>query len=74
MSDDPQLDAESFDEDMLGTDPVTSDQASTDFPPERLVGVPFADADVTDESFEERYAQEEPELTQTDVDDRDADL
>jgi hypothetical protein len=63
MSDDPQDDAESFDEDMIGGDrAVTADQVEVDFPPERPHGIQFADADVTDESMEERLAQEEPEV------------
>ena len=59
---DEQDGAEQFDEDLLGTDdPVTSDEATSEFPADHWSGVPFADADVTDESFEERTAQEEPE-------------
>lgn len=55
--------AEQFDEDLVGgDDPVTSDEASVDFPPDRPVGLPFADADVTDESLAERHAREEPEV------------
>jgi hypothetical protein len=64
MSDfiDEQTAAEQFDEEVTASeDPVTSDEVRTDYPSERLHGVPFADADVTDESFEERSAQEEPE-------------
>jgi hypothetical protein len=67
MSDfDEQEVAEQFDEDVTGLDdPVTSDEvAADDYPPDRLHGVPFADADVTDESFEDRTAQEEPEQPQ----------
>jgi hypothetical protein len=74
MSDDSQQGAESIDEDMIGGDSVvTSDQSEEDFPPERPHGIQFADADVTDESFEERTAQETPELTEWDIDVRDAD-
>jgi hypothetical protein len=40
---------------------VNSDEVLADYPPDHLAGVPFADADVTDESFDERTAQEEPE-------------
>lgn len=66
MSDDSQDWAESFDEDMIGGDsPVTSDQVEVDFPPERPHGIQFADADVTDESFAERSAQEQPEVSST---------
>ena len=48
---------------MIGGDDsaVTSDQAEEDYPPDELRGVPFADADVTDESFAERTEQELPE-------------
>jgi hypothetical protein len=78
MSDDPQDTAEDFDEDVVGRDDgVLSEEADPDFPPEEPVGLPFADADVTDESFAEREAQEEPEVWQprlvTDEDD-DADV
>jgi hypothetical protein len=59
---DEQSGAEQFDEDVTGLDdPVTSDEVRPDYPPDHLEGVPFADADVTDESFEERTEQEEPE-------------
>lgn len=61
--DDEQFGAEQLDEDTTGLDrPVTSDETQVDFPPERLEGVPFADADVTDESFADRLAQEEAEV------------
>ncbi len=63
MSDDSQDRAESFDEDMIGGEsPVTSDQVEVDFPPEAPHGIQFADADVTDESFADRSAQELPEV------------
>ncbi len=64
MSDfiDDQSGAEQLDEEVTGLDdPVTSDEVAADYPPDHLEGVPFADADVTDESFEERTAQEEPD-------------
>ena len=64
MSDpnDSQSGAEQLDEEVTGLDePVTGDEARADYPPDHLEGVPFADADVTDESFEDRLAQEEPE-------------
>jgi hypothetical protein len=64
MSDlnDDQSGAEQLDEDLTGVEePVTSDEVLVEYPPDHLEGVPFADADVTDESFEERTAQEEPE-------------
>ncbi len=61
-SNDEQYGAEQLDEDVTGLeDPVTSDEVRPDYPPDHLEGVPFADADVTDESFEDRVAQEEPE-------------
>ena len=63
MSDDPQDTAEDFDEDVVGRDdPVLSEEASPDFPPDHLQGVPHADADVTDESLAERTLQEQPEV------------
>ncbi len=64
MSDlnDDQSGAEQLDEEVTGLDePVTSDEVQLDYPPDHLEGVPFADADVTDESFEERSAREQPE-------------
>jgi hypothetical protein len=55
--------AESVDEEMVGTDAVTSDEVGAfDDAPDRPVGLPFADADVTDESFAERAAREVPEV------------
>jgi hypothetical protein len=63
MSDDPQDTAEDFDEDVTGRDdPVLSEEASTEFPPEQPLGIPFADADVTDESFAERQRQQQPDV------------
>jgi len=61
---DEQDQAESFDEEMLGEDPVTSDEIvdPAEWPPSRPHGLQFADADVTDESFAERTLQEEPEI------------
>ncbi|MEO6123311.1 MAG: hypothetical protein ABIR32_06340, partial [Ilumatobacteraceae bacterium] len=44
-----------------------------DFPPDSPVGIPFADADVTDESFAERSLQEQPEVNERDIDIVDAD-
>jgi len=66
MSDpvDEQSGAARFDEEVTGLErPVTSDEVRPDYPPDHLEGVPFADADVTDESFEDRLAQEQPEQT-----------
>ena len=62
MSDEQDA-AESVDEDMVGGDPVTSDEigAFGDSPGDP-VGLPFADADVTDESFAQRTARELPEV------------
>ena len=66
---DSQDQAENFDEDMTGSDPVSIDQmgfeADGDWPPARPHGIQFADADVTDESFAERSLQEEPEVWET---------
>ena len=59
---DDQSGAEQLDEEVTGMDdPVTSDEVRPDYPPDHLEGVPFADADVTDESFEDRLAQTQPE-------------
>jgi hypothetical protein len=60
---DEQDTAESVDEEMVGTDAVTSDEVGAfDDAPDRPVGLPFADADVTDESFAERVAREVPDV------------
>jgi hypothetical protein len=74
MSDDEQSSAEAFDEDVLGEDPVTSDELNglDEWPPSRPHGLQYADADVTDESFAERSLQEEPEVWETDAADPDA--
>ncbi len=62
MSDEQDA-AESVDEEMVGADAVTSDEEG-EFgdAPDRPVGLPFADADVTDESFAERVAREIPDV------------
>jgi hypothetical protein len=61
---DEQDAAESVDEEVVGTDAVTSDEVGAfDDAPDRPVGLPFADADVTDESFAERTARELPEVS-----------
>ena len=55
--------AESVDEEMVGVDAVTSDEVGAfDDSPDRPVGLPFADADVTDESLAERVAREVPDV------------
>ena len=55
--------AETVDEETVGADPVTSDEVGAfDDAPDRPVGLPFADADVTDESLAERAAREIPEV------------
>ena len=55
--------AESVDEEMRGADALTSDEVGAfDDAPDRPVGLPFADADVTDESLAERAAREIPDL------------
>jgi hypothetical protein len=62
MSDEQDA-AESVDEEMVGSDAVTSDEVGAfDDAPDRPVGLPFADADVTDESLAERAAREVPEV------------
>jgi len=74
MSNDPQDWAEDTDDEMIGgADAVTSDEVKVDFPPDSPVGLPFADADVTDESFAERSLQEQPEVSERDIDLADAD-
>lgn len=61
MSDEQDV-AESVDEEMVGTDAVTSDEMGAfGDAPDRPVGLPFADADVTDESMADRAAREVPE-------------
>ena len=67
MSNDDQDQAEALDEEMIGDDPVTSDEVGglDEWPPARPRGLPFADADVTDESVAERLRQEEPEVWET---------
>ena len=63
--------AESVDEEMVGVDAVTSDEVGAfDDAPDHPVGIPFADADVTDESLAERVAREIPDI----VDDPDEPL
>ena len=67
MSEDPQDAAEQVDEDVLGADAlddesVTSDEAPAQVPADEPMGLPFADADVTDESISDRHEREEPEV------------
>jgi hypothetical protein len=64
MTDDPQDLAEQFDEDASGHNTVTAEDEPLDLPPDRPLGIPFADADVTDESLADRAAREEPEVWQ----------
>ncbi len=73
MSNDDQDMAESLDDEMVGSDVLGSDEVNVDFIPETPRGIPFADADVTDESFADRSLQEEPEVSARDIDERDAD-
>jgi hypothetical protein len=47
---------------------ILSDETVIDFPPDRPLGIEHADADVTDESFEQRVAQEEPDVWETEFD------
>jgi hypothetical protein len=56
--------AEAVDEEeAFGAEQATSDMnGSVDPIPERPMGIPFADADVTDESVADRAAREEPEV------------
>jgi hypothetical protein len=41
---------------------VLSEDDHIDLPPDAPLGLPFADADVTDESLADRHAREEPEV------------
>ena len=68
MSDDPQDIAEGYDEDVVGQEePVLSDDLPADQDPlDDPRGLPFADADVTDESLAERVAREQPEAWEVD--------
>jgi hypothetical protein len=62
MSDEQDV-AESVDEERRGTDAVTSDERGSFGPaPDEPVGLPFADADVTDESLAERADRENPDF------------
>jgi len=55
--------AESVDEEMVGTDAVTSDEVGAfDDAPDRPVVLPFANAAVTDESLAECVARETPDF------------
>ena len=59
---DEQDGAESVDEEMVGADAVTSDGGGVRHDaPDRPVGLPFADADVTDESFTDTGPRGTPE-------------
>lgn len=59
---DEQDGAEQVDEDViLGDDQLYDEAEEENFPPNHLSGVPFADADVTDESLADRLRQMEPE-------------
>jgi hypothetical protein len=62
MSGDEQDIAESFDHEMIGLEAESGEDIEVGFPPDHPVGIQFADADVTDESLEDRLAQEEPEV------------
>jgi hypothetical protein len=61
---DEQDRAEAFDEEeAFGAEQATSDMSGPVDPiPERPMGLPFADADVTDESVADRASREEPEV------------
>jgi len=72
---DAQDRAEQFDQDVIGgADPaepdaaILSEETAIDFPPDRPLGIDHADADVTDESLEQRVAQEEPDVWETELD------
>ncbi len=59
---DAQDRAEQLDDDVTGRDAVSSDEAPIEFPEDQPMGLPFADADITDESMAERASREEPEV------------
>ena len=63
MPDEQDL-AEAFDEEQaFGAEQATTDMnGEADLIPEEPMGLPFADADVTDESISDRVAREEPEV------------
>jgi hypothetical protein len=62
-SHDEQAQAEQLDEDVIvGDDELWDGDEEEEYPPDRLTGVPFADADVTDESLADRLEQMEPDL------------
>ena len=72
---DEQDNAESVDEEMLGYEQATSDEVPIELAPDEPLGLPSADADVTDESVAERADREEPEVweqaPQAPIDDED---
>jgi hypothetical protein len=68
MSHDEQDDAESVDEEMIDDDDPTSEHEDVQFPADRPRGLPFADADITDESVADRVEQEDPEVSERDID------
>lgn len=73
-SGDDQDVAEHLDDDVVyGDDGEIVEPNGVTDPPDEWRGLPFVDADVTDESFEERTAQEEPDVDAADVDERFAD-
>jgi hypothetical protein len=73
MTRDEQDDAETMDEEMVDGDDLTTDHDAVEFVNERPRALPFADADITDESVSERIEQEVPDVTERDIDERYAD-
>jgi hypothetical protein len=73
MSTDEQDQAEATDDEMIDDDNPANAHEAIQFPPDQPHALPFADADVTDESFEERTNQLTPEVSPRDIDESDAD-
>jgi hypothetical protein len=72
MSTDAQDNAEATDEEMIDGDEPTSSHEAVMFPPDHPRAVPFADADVSDESVADRAEQETPEISEQDINENDA--
>jgi hypothetical protein len=73
MSVDEQDEAEATDDEMIDGDDPASAHEAIQFPPDHPRALPFADADITDESFGERTDQLLPEVSERDIDESDAD-
>jgi hypothetical protein len=73
MSRDEQDDAEAMDEEMVDGDDPTSEHEAIQSILESPRALPFADADITDESLSDRIEQEDREVSARDIDERFAD-